>query len=108
MELHKLTTDDIRGFDAAKLRETEKDVRREMANLRMDIYTAKSQHTGKIRGLKKALARLLTVSGSSSPSAPKAQKAKTTPAPKAVAKTKKSSAAKPPKAAKAKSKAKAK
>src|SRR5262249_42089079 len=61
MELHKLSTEDLRGYDAGKLREAEKDIRRELVNIRMDIYTARDQHTSKIRGLKKALARLLTL-----------------------------------------------
>ena len=63
MELFKLTADELKGYDAAKLRETEKDIRRELVNIRMDIYTPLNQHTGKIRGLRRSLARLLTVKG---------------------------------------------
>ena len=63
MELYKLTADELKGYDAAKLRETEKEIRRELVNIRMDIYTAPAQHTGKIRGLRKSLARLLTLKG---------------------------------------------
>lgn len=61
MELHKLKSDEIRGWDEAQLRETEHELRREMVGHRMNIYTAKSQQASKIRGLKKSLARLLTV-----------------------------------------------
>ena len=61
MELHQLSAEEIRGFDAGKMRETEGEIRQELVKIRMDIYTAKNQHTGKIRGLKKSLARLLTI-----------------------------------------------
>jgi ribosomal protein L29 len=63
MELHKLDMETIKGYDSARLREAEAEVRKEMVNIRMDIYTARNQHTAKIRGLKKSLARLLTVQG---------------------------------------------
>lgn len=71
MELHKLKADDVRGFDAAKLRETEKDIRKALVDIRMDIYSPRTQHAAKLRGLKKSLARLLTVAHQ----APKAQAA---------------------------------
>ena len=61
MELKNLKAAEIRSYEKPRLREIEQEVRRELADIRMDIYTAKSQHTGKIRGLKKTLARLLTV-----------------------------------------------
>ena len=61
MELHKLSTDEIRGWDTARLAETEGEVRRSLAAIRMDIYTAKSANAGKLRGLRKSLARLKTV-----------------------------------------------
>ncbi len=61
MEFKKLTAAEMRSYEAARLRQTENEVRKELASIRMDIYTAKSQQTGKIRGLKKALARLMTV-----------------------------------------------
>ena len=105
MDLHKLTTEEIRGFDAAKLRETENDVRRAMVNIRMDIYTSRNQHTAKIRGLRKSLARLLTVKNQAAVGAPKAAKAA---APKADAAPKAEKAAKKPAKAKAKSAAKTK
>lgn len=97
MELHKLKAEEIKGFDAAKLRETEAQIRRELLNVRMDIYTAKAAHGAKIKGLKKSLARLLTVAtanrkASAPAAAPKAAK------PAAEAKAAKPKAAKAPKA----------
>lgn len=61
MELHQLTAEEIRGFDAGKMTETEHEIRKALLDIRMDIYTARSQHGAKLRGLKKSLARLLTV-----------------------------------------------
>ena len=59
MDLLKLTTDEIRGFDLKKSVEVEKDIRKEQAMLRMDVYgTGKA---AKKRALKKQLARVLTV-----------------------------------------------
>lgn len=60
MQLHKLSAEEVRSWDLAKRQESVDEVRRELSNLRMDVYTAKSQHSSKIRGLKKSLARLLT------------------------------------------------
>lgn len=110
-DLHKLTTAELRGFEAAKIRETHTEISRELAKIRMDVYTARNQHTGKIRGLRKTLARLLTVecekaraAGPKAPAAPKAAKvpakaktpkaAKAEKAPKAAAKAPKAPAAK--------------
>ena len=93
MELHKMKMADVRGIDASKIRETEKEIRLELAKIRMDIYTAKSAHAGKIKGLKTALARLLTVETELNRAKPKAPKA-----PKAAAAPKAPKAAKAPKA----------
>lgn len=113
MELHKLKSDDIRGWDTAKRLETERDVRRALVTIRMDILSPKTQHGAKIRGLKKSLARLLTVrtevgatakpAASAKPAAP----AKPAAAKKAVAKAKPAKAAAKPAKAAAKSPAKA-
>jgi ribosomal protein L29 len=87
LQLQKLSNEQVRDFDAAKSRDTELLIRRELVNIRMDIYTAKNQHTGKIRGLKKSLARVLThrsLLAAATPKAPKAPKAAAAPkAPKA-------------------------
>ncbi len=77
MDLQKLSINDIKGLDAAKLRETEKAVRRELLDVRMDIYTAANKHTGKIRGLRKTLARVLTVAGTAKAPKSKASTKKT-------------------------------
>ena len=61
MELHKLTTEEMRNWDTKRLREVSADVRKELAFLRMDIYTQKSKLSGKFRGLRRSLARVLTV-----------------------------------------------
>jgi len=61
MELHKLAADEIRGWDQDRANEAENEIRLELANIRMDIYTAKTQTAPKVRGLKRSLARILTV-----------------------------------------------
>ena len=61
MELHKLSTDEIRGWEKSRISETEGELRKSLAAIRMDIYTAKSASAGKLRGLRKSLARLMTV-----------------------------------------------
>lgn len=63
MELHKLDMETIKSYDSARIREAEGEIRKELVNIRMDIYTARNQHTAKIRGLRKSLARLLTAKG---------------------------------------------
>lgn len=102
MELHKLTAEEIRGLDAAKLREVEGDIRKQLVGIRMDIYTAKSAHASKIKGMRKSLARVLTVTteqaakrtlGSDAVKAPKVAKAKATTS-AAKTKTKNQSATK--------------
>ncbi len=77
MDLQKLSINDIKGFDAVKLRETEKAVRKALLDVRMDIYTAENKHTGKIRGLRKTLARVLTVAGATKAVKTKASTKKT-------------------------------
>lgn len=59
MDLLKLTTEEIRGLDSAKLKEVEKDIRREQALLRMDVYATGT--ASKKKALKRNLARVLTV-----------------------------------------------
>jgi len=61
MDHTKIGMVDIRSFESPRLKEVEREVRRELANVRMDIYTAPTAHTGNIRKLKKALARVMTV-----------------------------------------------
>jgi len=61
MELHKINTDVLRNYDFSKLNEVEEDIRGQMLKLRMDIYVEKGKNSAKMRGLKKGLARTLTV-----------------------------------------------
>lgn len=63
MDLLKLTTEEIRGFDLKKSVEVEKDIRKEQAMLRMDVYG--TGNAGKKKALKKSLARVLTVRNTS-------------------------------------------
>ena len=60
MELEKLKKDDISNFDRARLNEVEVDIRKELAKVRLDIFTDKKLHTGKVKNLKKNLARVMT------------------------------------------------
>lgn len=57
----KLPVGEMRNFDAKRASETEKEIRKELLNIRMEIFKAPAANAGKKRNLKKALARLLTV-----------------------------------------------
>ena len=61
MEMHKAKIDELRGMSPEQRRDTTDDVRKELANMRMDIYTVGAQNKARRRGLKKTLARLLTI-----------------------------------------------
>ena len=61
MELIKVQVDELRGFEATRLKQMEDDVRKELLGIRMDIYTPKGSQAGKIRGLRKTLARVKSV-----------------------------------------------
>lgn len=61
MDYLNVTTEELRGIDTKELLAAEKDVRKQLAELRMDIYTAPTVNSGKARKLKKTLARVLTV-----------------------------------------------
>ena len=60
MEYEKLTTDELKALNDAQSQETEHGIRQALAKLRMDIFSEKGKHTGKVRQLKKNLARVLT------------------------------------------------
>ncbi len=60
MELAKLTKSDILTYDAPRLREVEKDLRLALVMTKMDLHTDKKVHVGKVRNLKKNIARVLT------------------------------------------------
>ena len=61
MDYLNIKTGELRSLDAAGLRTAENYIRKEMANLRMDIYSASALSSGKNKKLKKSLARVLTV-----------------------------------------------
>lgn len=61
MDLTKVTLGDIRGFERTKSIDVERQLRKELALLKMDVYGART--SGKTRGFRKTLARVLTVRG---------------------------------------------
>ena len=77
MEMHQLTTEELRGYDSAKKRDTELEIRRALVAVRMDIYAARNSQSAKVRGLRRSLARLLTLNGQSAGGAVKAAAGKT-------------------------------
>lgn len=87
MDLHKIPTEELRGYDSNRRREIVGQLRRELHNIRMDIFSARAQHSAKIRGLKKTLARLLTFEAAGSKGTV-AKKAPTAAPAKAKAKAK--------------------
>ena len=73
MEMHKAKIDELRGLSPEQRRDTTDDVRKELANMRMDIYTAGTQNKARRRGLKKTLARLLTIQSDAKVQSPTAK-----------------------------------
>lgn len=61
MDYLNIKTGELRSLDAAGLKSAEIDIRKEMASLRMDVYSASALSSGKNKKLKKSLARVLTV-----------------------------------------------
>lgn len=61
MDYLSIKTDELRGVEANELKSAEREVRKQLAELRMDVYTASAVNSGKSRRLKKTLARILTV-----------------------------------------------
>ena len=61
MDFNKLNVKEIRAFDAKKIGDTVKNLRKELVGLRMDVYNAGPQAKTKARDMRKTLARLLTV-----------------------------------------------
>ena len=89
MDLDILTIDEIRKLDQAGLRETEISIRRELATIRMDIYSPAAAAVGKVRKLRAGLARLLTTKNEALRAKPKAAKAVAAPVAAAPKKAKK-------------------
>ena len=61
MDYLKLTADELRSKDLAELRTTVGEIQKQLATVRMDVYTPSAVGVGKIKRLKKSLARVLTV-----------------------------------------------
>jgi ribosomal protein L29 len=61
MDLNKLTINDVVTLDTSRLYEVEKEIRQEMAMLSMDVYSEQGKFSSKKRGLKRGLAKVLTV-----------------------------------------------
>ena len=61
MDYFKLKADELRSKDLGELQVAAHEVRKSLALIRMDIYTAAAVNTGKVKKLKKSLARILTV-----------------------------------------------
>jgi ribosomal protein L29 len=57
----KIPVGELRGYEKGRVNETEKAIRKELLNIRMEIFKAAAVNSGKKRQLKKTLARLLTV-----------------------------------------------
>lgn len=61
MDISKITIDEIRQFGPERMKEVEIDIRKELVNLKMDLYTSASVDSGKALKLRKTLARINTV-----------------------------------------------
>ena len=61
---NKIKMDEIKGNDLTKLNEMINDTRRELFDLRMDIFKTSTSTSGQKKSIKKNLARLLTARSS--------------------------------------------
>ena len=61
MELNKISLDEMRSFEQQRLQEVESTIRKEIMNLRMDVFTEKGKNSGAKKALRKQLARILTI-----------------------------------------------
>ncbi|MDZ4818666.1 MAG: 50S ribosomal protein L29 [Planctomycetota bacterium] len=61
MDVKQLPIDEIRSFEPSRMKEAEGEIRAELLKIRMDIYQAPALNVGKVRTLKKNLARILTI-----------------------------------------------
>ena len=61
MEYLKVTAEELRSKDKAELQGAQSEVRKKLAEIRMDIYTAPAVNVSKTKKLRKSLARILTV-----------------------------------------------
>lgn len=61
MEVKILKADEIRGMDKARRTELETEIRKQIVDTRMDIYSPANSNAPKVTNMKRNLARLLTV-----------------------------------------------
>jgi ribosomal protein L29 len=61
MDIFKITADELRSKDKGELQSAASEMRKKLAEIRMDIYTAPAVNVSKVKKLRKSLARLLTV-----------------------------------------------
>ena len=61
MEYLKITANELRSKDNAELQLAAREVRKQLAETRLDIYTAPAVSVTKAKKLRKTLARVLTV-----------------------------------------------
>ena len=66
MDYFKLTAKELRSKDAGELKNTAKEIQKQLASIRMDVYTASAVGVSKTKKLKKSLARVLTVANEKS------------------------------------------
>ena len=60
MEFENLSNEELKALNDAQANEAELTIRTNLAKLRMDIFSEKGKHSGKVRKLKRSLARILT------------------------------------------------
>lgn len=60
MDLSKLKAKEVRELEDSQLVETERDLRRKLAEARIDVFSQAGAKSGLRRGLRRGLARVLT------------------------------------------------
>jgi ribosomal protein L29 len=66
MDYLKVTAKELRSTSDADLKGAVKEIQKQLATIRMDVYTAPAVGVGKSKKLKKTLARILTVANEKS------------------------------------------
>ena len=61
MDYLKVTAKELRSKENGELTGAVKEIQKQLASIRMDVYTAPAVGVGKSKKLKKTLARILTV-----------------------------------------------
>ncbi|RYZ79901.1 MAG: 50S ribosomal protein L29 [Proteobacteria bacterium] len=66
MDYFKVTAKELRAKEVGELTASVKEIQKQLASIRMDVYTAPAVGVGKTKKLKKSLARILTVANEKS------------------------------------------